>query len=285
MSGGAGLVLPPRLVTGADGPWEPVRADLDRHGVALVYSRLADWPAPPGGEDELRRLLGRDWARYRELAGRPNADRFRATRLLLKHVAATAVGAHPHELELAYGLTGRLYVRGCDQIDLNLSHTKDVALVGITSLGLIGVDLEHEDRRVHGTGIEPVMCTPDELRRLAAAPESERNLQLLRRWTLKEAYTKALGQGLAFRFSHFGFDLPDSCGRARLLRPEGDPVDEHWWTFHTQRFADGLLAGAAVRDDGRGRNLDTGLATALDRRTVQVLWERRSPAHQPPGGD
>ncbi|OKJ09250.1 4'-phosphopantetheinyl transferase family protein [Kitasatospora sp. CB01950] len=285
MSSGAGLVPPPRPVLGPAGPWEPVRADLDRYGVALVHSRLSDWPAPPGGEGELRRLLGRDWARYRELAGRPHADRFRATRLLLKHVAATAVGARPHELELAYGLTGRLYVRGCDQVDLNLSHTKDVALVGITSLGLIGVDLEHEERRVYGSGIERVMCTPDELRRLAASPEPERNLALLRRWTLKEAYTKALGQGLAFSFTHFGFDLPESCGRARLLRPHGDPVNEHWWTFHTRRFAGGYLAAAAVRDDGRGRNLDTGLTTALDHRTVQVLWERQAAAaHQPRGG-
>ncbi|MFJ5927377.1 4'-phosphopantetheinyl transferase family protein [Kitasatospora sp. NPDC092948] len=285
MSGGSGLVPPPRQVTGADGPWEPVRADLDRHGVALVHSRLADWPAPPGGESELRRQLGRDWTRYRELAGRPHADRFRATRMLIKHVAATAVGAHPHELELAYGLTGRLYVRGCDQIDLNLSHTKGIALVGVTSLGLIGVDLEHEERRVYGSGIEPAMCTPDELRRLAHAPEPERNLQLLRRWTLKEAYTKALGQGLLFPFRHFGVDLPDSCGRARLLRPDGDPVNEQGWTFHTRRLADGYLAGVAVRDDGRGRTPDTGLATALDRNTVQVLRERQAAARRPPGGD
>ncbi|MFG2822916.1 4'-phosphopantetheinyl transferase family protein [Kitasatospora sp. NPDC048365] len=262
----------PHLVVGPQGPWGPLRRDMTRHGVALAYGSIADWRARlPGPQDAaaLRELLGRDWDRYRAAAGRPTGERFLATRSLLKYLAATAVGADPRDLELGYALTGRLYVRGCDQIDLNLSHTGDLMLVGLTSRGTIGVDVELLDRRLYGGGGEARMCTPAETRLLEATPEEHRNLRLVRQWTLKEAYTKALGQGLYFPFTEFGFQVDENP--PRLRRADGSPADSDSWSFRSLRVGERHLAGLALRDGGLGRTADTRVTTALDASTLGAV--------------
>jgi 4'-phosphopantetheinyl transferase len=120
--------------------WDRVREDVAAYGTALIYARLENLqPELPGGE-ELRTLLGRDWTRYLSLAHPDVRNRYAASRVLLKHAAGVVLRGDPDGLELAYGPTGRPYLRGCDQIDISLSHTDDLLLVGLTTRGLIGVD-------------------------------------------------------------------------------------------------------------------------------------------------
>lgn len=253
----------PRLVNGPEGPWHSVREDFERHGVALVHGSISQWQSRLPGEAELRRLLGRaDWARYRSSPLRPGGERFLVTRSLLKHLAAQALGAEPHELELGYALTGRPYFRGCDQVDLNLSHTGDRMLVGMTSLGLVGVDVEPADRQLYDGNTEQRMCTPDELRLLRETPEADRNDRLLRQWTLKEAYTKALGLGMYFAFTQFGFQVDEDP--PRLRRVDGSPADTDTWSFRSLRVGGDHVGGLALHGGGLGRNADTRVDTALD---------------------
>ena len=262
---------------GPDGPWDGVQDDLRCHGVALVHASLAEWLPQRPDDNGLRRLLGRDWDRYRAQTGRRNAERFRVTRTLLKRVAAAAVGAEPGDLELGYALTGRLYVRGCDQVDLNLSHTGDMVLVGVTSLGLIGVDVESSDRALYGRGGEQRMCTPYELARLEALPEERRNMRLVRQWTLKEAYTKALGQGLCFPFDQFGFEVESDP--PILQCADGSAAGNPAWSFRSLRAAERYVVGVALYDGGRGRTRDIALATTLDVDTVSTVRDVLRASH------
>ncbi|TXS54763.1 4-phosphopantetheinyl transferase family protein, partial [Streptomyces sp. me109] len=58
-------------------------------------------------------------------------------------------------------------------------------------------------------------------------PEDERTVRLLHLWTLKEAYTKALGHGMRRRFAAFGFSR-DAQGRTVLAGEPAtpEPVDD-----------------------------------------------------------
>jgi 4'-phosphopantetheinyl transferase len=255
---------------GAD--WAPVRADLRRHGSALVHGRLADWRRADGDDPALRAVLGRDWPRYRGIAHAEIRSRYAASRLLLKHAAAAALRADAADMELTYGPTGRPSLRGCDQIDISLSHTDDLLLVGLTTRGLIGVDAELAGRQLYRQGLDKHICTPQERRDMERLPAGERNPFLLRLWTLKEAYSKAIGQGLQFRFTEFGFG---GDGRpVRVNRPDGTPGAGAEWFFRTYtRDVAGaaFVMSAAVHDAGLGRTLDTEITTMLDAETVAAI--------------
>lgn len=249
--------------------WERVRKDLATYGTALVYARLDDLkPELPDG-DGLRTLLGRDWRRYLDLAHPDVRSRYAASRVLLKYAAGAVLRGDPDGMELAYGPTGRPYLRGCDQIDISLSHTDELLLVGLTTRGLIGVDAERTDREMYGTGLGRHVCTPYELVTLAGLPEAERNASLVRLWTLKEAYSKAIGQGMQFRFTEFGFG-PDGKP-VRVQRPDGTTGTGAEWAFRTFLLDSGYCVSAAVYDAGFGPVLDTDITTMLDEDAVEAI--------------
>ncbi|MFJ2741717.1 4'-phosphopantetheinyl transferase family protein [Streptomyces sp. NPDC087440] len=256
----------------APGPharWDLVREQLAATGTVLVHGRMPGWLPPPGtGPGRLGELLGRDWQRYQAMDRPRMRERLLASRLLLRYTAAAAIGSAPELVDLAYQSAGRPYVRGCDQIDVSLSHTEETMVVGITRRGRIGVDVERADRRLAGTGSERQACTPYELRLLDAAGPEARNDVLVRMWTLKEAYSKALGQGLRFRFTEFGFE-PLAVG-ARLTRPDGTTADHGAWTFGTFGVGE-YVVSAAVHDTGFGELTDLSVDTVLDDGLLDAL--------------
>ncbi|WP_346779739.1 4'-phosphopantetheinyl transferase superfamily protein [Streptomyces sp. S3(2020)] len=262
----------PIAVTSGGADWSRLRADLRRHGTALVHGRLADWRLPPGEESLLREVLGRDLPSYLSLGDVELRARYAASRRLLKSAAAAALGVRPAELELTYGPTGRPSLRGFDQIDISLSHTGDLLLVGLTSRGLIGVDVELAARQLYRRSLKRHICTPQESRDLERLPQEDRNVNLVRLWTLKEAYSKAIGQGMAFRFTEFGFGPGDKP--VRVNRPDGRPGTGAQWSFGTYSVDAGgaaFVMSAAVHDTGLGRTLDTDVATMLDAQTVTAI--------------
>lgn len=266
---GGGL---PRLrrMAGPDGPWEPVRQDLAGTGTALVYGVLTEWSVHLREPERLREVLGRDWPRYQRLGHARAKERFLASRLLLRRTAAEVIGTTPDQVDLAYEPGGRPYVRGCDQIDVSLSHTQDVLVVGVTRRGRIGVDVELADRRMAGTASEAQGYTRFEREALDADAAERRNDLLVRLWTLKEAYSKARGQGLRFRFTEFGFALEGE--RARLVRPDGGPVaDGSAWTFGTVALEGRFVVSVAVFDAGFGSGSDLSVQTVLDEGLLEAL--------------
>ncbi|MGW6390046.1 4'-phosphopantetheinyl transferase family protein [Streptomyces sp. NPDC055103] len=289
----------PSRVGGPAGPWGNLLRDLEGSGFGMVHASLDEWRTQLPPEEERRELLGRDWERYSKLAGAPLRERFFATRMLIRHTAAVALGTEPYSLELRYGLNGRIHLRGYDQIDVSLSHTADLLLCGITSLGVVGIDTEPATRRLSGQDVERLMCTEPERRRIARAPEAERNGLLLSLWTLKEAYSKALGQGLRFPFTEFGFRVEAvegagqarqgadqgaggragegageggrGAGHARLERADGTLVEDHTWRFATCPVPGGHVAAVALQDTRRSGRPDTRASTALNRQILAAI--------------
>ncbi|MFE3022120.1 4'-phosphopantetheinyl transferase family protein [Streptomyces sp. NPDC059256] len=261
----------PVKISGRDGAWDRVRADLEEHSVAVLHARLADWRPDQAGGPRLRALLGRDWERYLEMSHPAVRVRFAASRVLLKFAAAVALRVPPQVIELAYGPTGRPYLRGCDAVDISLSHTEDLLLIGLTTRGLIGVDAEREDRPLYTRGLHRHVCTPHELAALESLPPQQRERALVRLWTLKEAYSKAIGQGMRFRFTDFGFG-PDGQP-ARVLAPDGAPGTGVEWEFQTYTVDGGYAVSVAVSDSGFGDTEDTAARTMLDPRVVAAVTE------------
>lgn len=267
--GTGGFPPVPGLVNGPAGPWSQLLRDLETSGVGLVHASLDAWRTQLPPESRRQELLGRDWPRYSKLGNDQLRERFMATRMLIRHTAAVALGTEPYSLELRYGLNGRIHLRGYDQIDVSLSHTADLLLCGITSLGVIGIDAEPSERRIGGHDVELFMCTEPERLRLARTPPEERNERLLSLWTLKEAYSKALGQGLRFPFTQFGFRLTD--GTARLERADGTLVEDTSWRFATCEVPGGHTAAVALQDDRATGRPDTRAGTALNRQILAAI--------------
>ncbi|MFF2383427.1 4'-phosphopantetheinyl transferase family protein [Streptomyces sp. NPDC058108] len=227
VAGSGGVLLgPPLHVAGPEGPWEEVHEQLTDRGQVLVHTTWGQWLAAALLDPGLRGLLGRDWPRYRQTAAPAGRLRFAASRMVLKHTAAAALQLPADALDLAYRPGGRPHLRGLAGTEVSLAHTDELIVVAVSRSGPIGVDAEPLTRRPSFDLLHPYVCTPAEAAELAALPEDERTVRLLHLWTLKEAYTKALGHGMRRRFAAFGFSR-DAQGRTVLAgepaTPDPDP--------------------------------------------------------------
>ncbi|MFI5758421.1 4'-phosphopantetheinyl transferase family protein [Streptomyces sp. NPDC051569] len=256
-------------VRGPEGPWHGVRADLARTGTALVHSRVTDWASVREDESAMRTLLGHEAPRWARMPRTAVRGRFGVSRLLLKHALGAVIGAPPAGVELAKRPAGGPYARGCDRIEVSLSHTDDIVLVGLGSVGPIGVDVERADRSLLRGGLEREICTPAELAELHRLPPELHNTALVRTWTLKEAYSKAVGQGLRFPFGEFGFT--PSGPAPRLCGPGGEPADSGAWRFRTGELDGDYTAAVAVLDAGRGLLPDDGAVELIDHEVALMI--------------
>ncbi|MBR4200735.1 MAG: 4'-phosphopantetheinyl transferase superfamily protein [Oscillospiraceae bacterium] len=105
-----------------------------------------------------------------------------------------------------------------DSLYMNLSHCKGLAVAAVGRMPL-GVDAE-APRRVKDSLMQKV-CTPEEYAAIMEADDKSRAFTKF--WTLKEAYAKYTGEGIALDFSALGFSVLQD-GTIRFDRPEADHV-------------------------------------------------------------
>lgn len=116
---------------------------------------------------------------------------------------------------------------GVPRLYFNLSHTSGLAAVAVCRGHRIGVDVERVDRVV----LEEVPerhFAPAEVRDLRALPVEAQGAAFFEYWTLKEAYIKARGLGLALPLDQFAFTLRSGGAPPMVTFAPGFDDAAHW---------------------------------------------------------
>jgi 4'-phosphopantetheinyl transferase len=123
--------------------------------------------------------------------------RFIVARSTLRLLLADYTGRHAGSLEIRTDSFGKPFLRAVGTpLHFNLSHSGDRALIVFSRDASVGIDFEaisHEDRL---TDLAESICSPAELIRIGGMPYGVRCRALLRLWSAKEAFLKAMGTGL-----------------------------------------------------------------------------------------
>jgi 4'-phosphopantetheinyl transferase len=153
--------------------------------------------------DPIPNLLSPD-EQTRAARFRFDGDRLRWTRArsALRQILAPATAQDPKILEFTIGEHGKPALTNHPEIHFNLSHAGDYAMVAITALAPVGIDVERMNR---GVDMLPL------LRRLNETDLPPSHAELCQRWTDREARSKAFGGPL--------FTEPRPDVRAFLLTP------------------------------------------------------------------
>ena len=162
-----------------------------------------------------------------------------ARRLLSAEDLARAEGMGSPELRrrfLARRWMRRELLRGApEDVWWSASSSGDLAAVAL-SPWRIGLDIERRRERTRWQGIARRRYSEDEQR--AVAGSAERFLEF---WTLKEAYLKALGLGLAG-----GLDSLECTGLSRSLGGWMESAAHPGWRFRRLQPAPGVIGALAV---------------------------------------
>jgi len=196
------------------------------------------WRAPlrvgPGEMERLRGALSEDEreraARFRMDAHR---DAFVAGRGVQREILSRYLGIAPRELRFRYSPHGKPELDGAaaaSGLRFNVSNSGEMALYAIAAGRELGVDLEQLKPMPDGISIARRFFSAPENEVFAALAEDARDLAFFHCWTRKEAYIKAVGEGLSMPLDCF--DVAFAPGEpARLLRTRGDPAEAARWTL------------------------------------------------------
>ena len=101
-----------------------------------------------------------------------------------------------HEIELSRGSRGKPALASPDRLRFNVSHSGDRILLAFARECEIGVDVEHIRDLADFEAIAHRFFAPGESADLGEMPVGARAEAFFRCWTRKEAYLKAIGDGL-----------------------------------------------------------------------------------------
>jgi 4'-phosphopantetheinyl transferase len=133
--------------------------------------------------------------------------RFTLARAMLRLRISRYLACDPKTVIFLENQYGKPNIESAQQLQFNLSHSQELALLAIGQVHPMGIDLEYFSSRSL-TGISQLMFSAAEIEGFSKVPTASRSLSFFHIWAQKEAFIKACGMGLSYPTQQF--DVPHS---------------------------------------------------------------------------
>lgn len=209
---------------------------------------IEDWYLLAAYHSVMARDEAEQQARYRFAAGRKE---YLVTRALVRSVLSTYASVPPRDWQFVRNKHGRPEIAGpsgAPRLRFNLSNTRGLIVCLVSKDRELGVDVEDIQRTGETVAIADRFFSPSETAELMRQPFHRQRDRFFDYWTLKEAYIKARGMGLAIPLDHFSYHL-ENPNAIRISFDPQLPDNPSRWQFSLTTL--------------RGRHR---IATAIERR-------------------
>jgi len=196
--------------------------------------------------DRLRRSLSRD---EQLRADRFHFERDRRRYIVgrggLRAILSGYLKIDPHRLQFRYGPNGKPALLS-SALQFNVSHSRGLALIAVTPQQAVGVDVEFMRPVLDADQLAERFFSARESAALRALPACERRAAFFACWTRKEAYIKAIGDGLSQPLDQFDVTLtPDEP--PRFLSIGGDRAEARRWSLFGLAPGENYAAAIAIQ--------------------------------------
>ncbi len=176
-------------------------------------------------------------------------NRYIAGRGALRGILGKYFNVGPAGLRFVYSANGKPTLSGefaGAGIHFNLAHTEDLALVAVTRIGLVGVDVEAVRPVKNVEELVARFFSPRENELFQKVSDHEKPAAFFNLWTRKEALLKATGEGITRSLSLVEVSfLPGET--ARLIAVSGDEKAAGEWWMRAFSPANGFVGAVAVQ--------------------------------------
>jgi 4'-phosphopantetheinyl transferase len=176
-------------------------------------------------------------------------NRFIAGRGVLREMLGRYLGANPEDLRFEYSSNGKPGFAAAFPgigVHFNLSHSEDLALMAVTKIGNVGVDIECVRLLKDMDHLVARFFSARENELFQTVPADEKPAAFFNLWTRKEALLKATGEGITRSLSLVEVSfLPGEP--ARLLAVSGDVEKAAEWNLRELAPATGFVGAVAIQ--------------------------------------
>lgn len=232
--------------------WNTTLTPLNAIEVVHLQNEVHIWSASLKQPDEyianLEKTLADD---ERTRAERFYFERDRCRFIVARGVLRTILGQYlncePRQLVFQYGAHEKPYLSAESNprsLQFNLSHSHELVLYALTCNREIGIDLEMVKPLPDAEQIASNFFSKNEVAAMLALPDYLRIEGFFTYWTSKEAYIKAIGDGLSRPLDQF--EVRITPGQPDKLLVYTHPEETDRWTIQRLRLANGYLAALVV---------------------------------------
>jgi len=151
--------------------------------------------------------------------------RFTVARAGLRKILGGYLNEAAQHINFSYSQHGKPRIKTVkteNDLYFNVSHSSEIALYALTKRFEIGVDIEKISDRKHSyQDLAQRYFSRIEYEQLIALPTSQQQAAFFHVWTQKEAFIKAIGEGLSHALDNFVVNV---TGAAKLISSEQDDV-------------------------------------------------------------
>jgi 4'-phosphopantetheinyl transferase len=227
--------------------WETVTAipNLDTEMVQVVSA-----PLDRADSEAFTAILSKDErARAARFRFPQDGSRFTVGRATLRILLGQHLDCAPQSLSFSYGAHGKPRLSNSElqrqAPHFNVSHSAGLALYAFSYTAPVGVDLERMCAIEDQDRIAARFFSRAESTALQEIAGPERLRAFYKCWTAKEAFIKAVGDGMTFPLHRFEVEVRlDAPGR--LISIDGDPKPASDWTIVALRPAPDYLGAVAI---------------------------------------
>lgn len=159
-------------------------------------------------------------------------EHFAVARGMTKTILGGYLKVMPNEVRFRYNSFGKPALADDCKADLrfNLSHSHGLALLAVAREREVGIDLEYQRPEIATEDIAERFFSATEVKSLARLPKEMQAEAFFKCWTRKEAYIKAIGEGLSFPLDQFSVSLHPS-ELPELREVVGNRQEMSRWSF------------------------------------------------------
>ncbi len=173
-----------------------------------------------------------------------DAERFILCRGLLRRTLAGYLEKPPAGLCFDHNENGKPFLDG-SKLNFNVSHSRDRLLIAVTAGRAVGVDIEFRRDEIQMDSIADRWFAPEERAFFQGSEKPQETFFEL--WSKKEAYVKALGEGIFRELNSFAVPLGEPAGFPTIGIYDASGVANKEWFFQTLEI-DPAYAAAIVSE-------------------------------------
>jgi len=228
------------LPTGTD-------ASFTDHVIEVIVARLDLGPEAVCASAAV--LSDEERQRANRFAFDRDRSRFTVARSRLRQLLGARLDMRPDSVELVYGKRGKPALArrfASSGLRFNVAHSDDVAVYAFSRGHEIGIDVETVRVLPDADDVAASFFSRRENEVYRSLAPRDKPLGFFNCWTRKEAFIKALGEGLYHPLDHFDVSLAPG-EPARILRVGHIPGNLCGWTLHSFLPGPGLIGAVAMR--------------------------------------
>lgn len=201
-----------------------------------------------GGEPDSRKaeavLSDDELARASRFVYNLHRNRYVAGRLALRELLGRYLNVAGSAVRFDYSSYGKPELPG-EALRFNVAHSDDLAVIALTEQDRLGIDVEHVRELGDIDSVARTVFSRHELEVFDALPDPSKSRAFFNCWTRKEAFVKAVGEGLSHPLDVFDVNLAPGA-EARLIRLEGSTARAAEWSMLDLSPMEGWVGAVAV---------------------------------------